>query len=451
MTPVLHCGDCREVLPTLPENSIDAVVTDPPYALVSSVKRFGKTSESDDTKTSERTRNRADGYARLRGAKWDTGEVAFDPAFWAEVLRVLKPGGYVVACAGARTYHRLACAIEDAGFLTHPMLGWITVQGFPKAHKVNDPAWEGWYYGGQSLKPALEPIYMGQKPFSEKTGTTNVLKWGTGAINVDGCRIPSSQADQELMHRCLDFNKSYSNGEPSVSLCGGVDGSLHRRDRSEFDRSKGRWPANVCHDGSDEVLAAFPDSKSCDSPSSARCEGTIFGGSRTQGAIYPGEDGSAARFFASFPNGRDGEASAERRYTDEGSTNFAALPGMRRDAVPPARIFCCSKADADDRLGSRHPTVKPVDLMQWLVRLITPPGGTVLDPFTGTGTTGEACLREGFHAVLIEREAEYQDDIRRRMRLALTAGPDERARAHQGQGQSAIGRSAVRYADVSPW
>ena len=186
-------ADCRAALEIFPSNHFDSVVTDPPYALVSIVKRFGKTSQADDTQTSDRSRKGSDGYARLAkgfmGKEWDNGATAFAVEFWHEVYRVLKPGGYVVAFGGSRTYHRLACAIEDAGFIIHPMLGWLFGQGFPKAHKVEDAAWEGWAYGAQSTKPALEPICFAQKPFSEKTGTANVLRWRTGAINIDGCRI----------------------------------------------------------------------------------------------------------------------------------------------------------------------------------------------------------------------------------------------------------------------
>jgi DNA modification methylase len=262
-------------------NSIDSCVCDPPYHLQSIVKRFAKTGRTDKTRTSSGPHQRtSNGFMNK---VWDGGDVAFQTSTWEKVYRVLKPGAYIVAFSSSRTFGRMSVAIEDAGFITHPLIGWIFGQGFPKAHRVKVDGMEGWRYGGQALKPALEPIYVGQKPFSEINGTKNIERWGTGALNIDACR------------------------------------------------------------------------------------------------------GSAARFF----------------YT--------------------------AKADADDRLGSKHPTVKPVDLMQWLCRLVTPKGGTVLDPFAGTGTTGEAAFREGFNAVLIERETEYQADIRRRMGLVLS-GPDERSR-----------------------
>jgi site-specific DNA-methyltransferase (adenine-specific) len=388
-------ADCRAALEIFPSNHFDSVVTDPPYALTSITKRFGKTSEGDDTQTSDRSRRRADGYARLAkgfmGKEWDNGDTAFTVEFWAEILRVLKPGGYVVAFGGSRTYHRLACAIEDAGFIIHPMLGWIFGQGFPKAHKVEDAAWEGWAYGAQSTKPALEPICFAQKPFSEKTGTANVLRWRTGAINIDGCRIHADDAQGGAytvtrLKPGATLNATGGNWRPEE---GGV---LYHGETKP-----GRWPANLCHDGSAEVLAAFPNSDgqladvSLDAPSAKT--GNVYG-----------------------KMNRHGEKSADMRYYDRGSTNFAALPGMRRgDSGSAARFFYCAKASKQDRAGSKHPTVKPINLIRWLARLVTPPNGLILDPFAGSGTTGAAAHLEGFRAVLVEREAEYFADIERRL------------------------------------
>lgn len=365
----LHCGDCRDVLAGLPADFFDACVTDPPYHLLSIVRRFSQTSEADATKTSQRVRDRADGYAStargFMGKVWDGGDVAFQPDVWRAVSRVLKPGGHVVAFGGTRTYHRMACAIEDAGFEVRDCINWLYGSGFPKSHatdkhidralgavrprdkivganglstwKVNGggqahhwqadavaagqtevavcgdvpitpeaAAWVGW---GTALKPGCELIVLARKALSERTVAANVMRWGTGAINVDGCR----------------------------------DGE--------------RWPANVVHDGSDDVVDAFPEDD---------------------------VTGSVARFF----------------YT--------------------------AKADAADRVGADHPTVKPVDLMQWLIRLVTPPGGVVVDPFAGTGTTGEAAWREGMRADLVEREAEYQADIRRRLSMVLASDRERR-------------------------
>src|SRR5262249_45656823 len=157
---------CREVLARMPENRFDSGVTDSPYHLHSITKRFAKTGRSNRTATTSGPHQRtARGFMQKT---WDGGDIAFDPELWAQVLRVLKPGAFLVAFSSCRTYHRMACAIEDAGFITHPFVAWLFGQGFPKAHRVKAEGWEGWRYGAQALKPAIEPIYMGQKPFSEK-------------------------------------------------------------------------------------------------------------------------------------------------------------------------------------------------------------------------------------------------------------------------------------------
>jgi site-specific DNA-methyltransferase (adenine-specific) len=228
---------------------------------------------------------------------------------------------------------------------------------------------------GTALKPAMELICLARKPLSESTVAANVLKWGTGAINIDGCRVPCQKGDKGdwpiTDRRHADI--VYENTLPPTRTQNDV----------------GRWPANVIHDGSEEVVAAFPET-------------SISAGGRIGNA--GGGD------VQNLPVG----------HFETGDPGFG-------DSGSAARYFYTAKADSDDRLGSKHPTVKPLDLMQYLVRLITPPKGMCLDPFAGTGTTGEAAWREGMSAVLIEREDEYCADIRRRMALAL-AGPDERAR-----------------------
>jgi len=412
----LFSGDCREQLKLLPDNSVDAGVMDPPYALVSIVKRFGNTKESDQTKTSERVRGRVDGFSRLAaggfmGKKWDTGETAFAIEFWAEVLRVLKPGAHLAAFSGTRTYHRMACAIEDAGFEIRDQLAWTYGSGFPKSHDVSKgidkaagaerniisvvPAfgiggngvlgghsdgatmkiddgpvteaarqWQGW---GTALKPSWEPICLARKPLSEKTVAANVLRWGTGAINVDGCRVENAEYNPSAIQRS---QKKQSGNTVTLNIPGHEQATYN---------PLGRFPANLIHDGSDEVVAAFPDTNSTGGYPAQGAKFGMHGGERQQlgdRIVMENSGGSAARFF----------------YT--------------------------AKADGDDRLGSKHPTVKPVDLMQWLCRLITPPGGVILDCFAGTGTTGEAAWREGFTAILMEREVEYQGDIRKRMGIA---------------------------------
>jgi site-specific DNA-methyltransferase (adenine-specific) len=370
----LHPGDCLDVLARLDECSVDSVVCDPPYHLTSIVKRFG----SDDAKPAMAGKSGA--YKRasagFMGKQWDGGDVAFRVETWTAVLRVLKPGGHCVAFSGTRTYHDMATAIAGAGFEIRDQLAWIYGSGFPKSHNIGD----GW---GTALKPAWEPICLARKPLIG-TVAANVQAHGTGAINVDGCRVEGTETI--TTHSRGDAEHFAKRpGERTVL----ESGRVVPQNREEFvgNPRTGRWPANIIHDGSQEVVAAFPESK----------DGVA--GART------GQNGEVLKSGL-------GAQAAWGGYSGEGSA---------------ARFFYTAKADADDRIGSKHPTVKPVDLMQWLVRLVTPKGGLVLDPFAGTGTTGEAAFREGMRAVLIELEAEYQDDIRRRMKLCL-AGPDERAR-----------------------
>lgn len=392
----LHAGDSRDVLKTLADNSIDSIVTDPPYALVSIVKRFANSPRS------ERTENIESPYGRtgrgFMGRRWDTGETAFAVGFWAECLRVLKPGGHVVAFSGTRTYHRMACAIEDAGFEIRDSLQWLYGSGFPKSHDVAKglskqlagPAlcdeWQGW---GTALKPAVEPICLARKPLDRNnTVAANVLQHGTGAINIDGCRVGDFDHDAYVASLIDEASRK---GEASAVRRYTEKGSTNFAPTPgpRGGSAKGRWPANIVHDGSEEVVAAFPVVGDAHAPNN-------------EGSILVNKVFSADTRPREFHPG----------FTDSGSA---------------ARFFYSAKADADDRLGSKHPTVKPVNLMQWLCRLVTPKGGTVLDPFAGTGTTGEAAFRERFDAILIEREPEYQADIRRRMALC-NVGPEERKR-----------------------
>lgn len=304
---------------------------------------------------------------------------------WArECLRVLKPGGHMAAFSGTRTYHRMVCGIEDAGFEIRDQLAWTYGSGMNKVGYIRDDAGEhvipGW---GGSLKPAWEPICLARKPLIGSL-RANMQKYGTGALNIDGCRIDAvGRPLRELDAKPTDSNV-YAGRTGEGGLGKGFDGGSKAVGTTDL----GRWPANLIHDGSDEVLTCFPDA-----PGQQRAVGPEFA-PKTGTAVY-GDYGPRPEVS---PRG------------DEGSA---------------ARFFYQAKADSNDRLGSKHPTVKPLDLMQWLVRLVCPKGGTVLDPFAGTGTTGEAAWREGCRAILIEREEEYQADIARRMELA--ANPTKRA------------------------
>jgi DNA modification methylase len=343
MTLQLHHGDCLEVMRTLGDASVDAVVCDPPYGL------------------------------SFMGKRWDYDVPTVE--VWAECLRVLKPGGHLLAFAGTRTQHRMAVRIEDAGFEIRDMIAWVYGSGFPKSHNLEGD-WQGW---GTALKPALEPITMARKPL-EGTVAANVLQHGTGALNVDGCRVqgePSPSVERR------------THAAPGAST-GATGWDTPARPASYNEQRPGeqlgRWPANLIHDGSDEVVGLFPESKST-------------GGQSSLGAFRNGDV---------YGKGRDERWGDDPGYGDSGSA---------------ARFFYTAKASRQDREdGNTHPTVKPTDLMRYLCRLVTPPGGIVLDPFMGSGSTGKAALLEGFGFIGIEREATYHAIAQRRIRQAAAAG-----------------------------
>jgi len=373
-------GDCIEVMRTLPECSIDAVVTDPPYEL------------------------------GFMGKSWDKSGIAYSIELWREVLRVLKPGGHMLAFGGTRTYHRMACAIEDAGMEIRDQLQWLYGSGFPKSLNVSKaidkvlgaereiigtrkyrksgqagymsddenqsggeykaensitlPAtpeaeqWDGW---GTALKPANEPICLARKPLSEKTVAANVLKWGTGAINVEGCRIGTETIKT---HGGAKFPNVYG---------------VYKECQESY--HAGRFPANILLD---ESAAAMLDEQSGESKSNGRLRHNNNVKNRPNFNCYGGYGDSITK-----------------GYSDCGGAS---------------RFFYVAKASGKERgAGNNHPTVKPIRLMRYLCRLITPPGGTVLDPFAGSGTTLLAGLMENFRAMGIEKEREYCDIIHKRI------------------------------------
>lgn len=387
----LYHGDCLRVLRKLPDNSVDSAVMDPPYHLSSVVKRFGSENAAPAKSGATGAFKRAS--AGFMGKKWDGGDIAFRPAVWKQVYRVLKPGGYLIAFASSRGYGRMQVAIEKAGFDTHPMFAWIFGQGFPKATRIKAEGYDGFRYGKQSTKPAMEPIYMGQKPFSEENGTANILKWGTGAVNIDACRVGT---EDEMREGASKLWSHYREGEASAERRytdeGGTNFAMKPGPRGGS--PDGRWPANVIHDGSDEVMASFPSTVS---------------GSRAEGEY--GLIGSTV-------------------YNPVGTRPMPAVEG---DAGSAARFFYTAKADAEDRIGSKHPTVKPLDLVQYLVRFVTPPRGVVLDCFAGTGTTGEAAWRENMRAILIEKDPESIADIV--ARIDLMQKPTKRAAVAKTKGK----------------
>lgn len=370
-------GDSREVLTEFADNSIDSCVTDPPYALVSISKRFGAEGAAPAQYGKDGVYARAS--AGFMGKTWDTGKTAFDPAFWAEVLRVLKPGAHLLAFGGTRTYHRLACAIEDAGFEIRDQIGWVYGSGFPKSHNQHGE-WEGW---GTALKPAWEPIVVARKPL-DGTVAANLAAHGVGVLNIDDCRV--AMADGETVS--TGFANSKAAGVNDVhdgwKRPWRKDGEYHAgKINAAVDRTNtlGRWPANIIHDGSDEVLGAFPVTKSGK-------PGVMRLGKNT-GASFGAESHAPGTPMTGFG--------------DEGSA---------------ARFFYCAKASRKDRgEGNSHPTVKPTELMRYLCKLVTPPGGTVLDPFMGSGSTGVAAQDEGFSFTGIEADASYFDIACKRLGL----------------------------------
>lgn len=392
-------GDCKEEIRKLIAEGIqvDSIVTDPPYEL------------------------------GFMGKSWDSTGIANDIELWKLALQILKPGGHLLAFGATRTYHRLACAIEDAGFEIRDSIrylqemhypAYVYGQGFPKSLNIskaidkmagkerevvgagqysdkkpngsagvnsvglnNTPGyletkpatdlakqWDGW---GSGLKPAFEPIVMARKPLSEKNIASNVIKHGTGGINIDGCRVGTSE----------NLNGgAYSSGK-SVAMFSPGNGGGFVRQEGLYKQPSGRFPANLIHDGSEEVETEFAKY-----------------GERISGKLKEGQckNGKTSQFIYGKFNGWNS-------------------PEYKPDKGSASRFFYSAKASKKDRQGSKHPTVKPISLMRYLCRLVTPKEGTVLDMFAGTGTTGQAALEEGFNCILIEKEAEYINDINRRL------------------------------------
>lgn len=421
MTPTLHLGDCRDVLATMPDASIDAVVTDPPYGLGKAPDALAMLRDWLDTGHHD-VKGRG-----FMGREWD----AFvpQPVLWHEVYRVMKPGAHLVAFAGTRTQDLMGLALRIAGFEIRDCLSWLYGTGFPKSLDISKaidkeagairevvgratgraatpkhdirggryadgtsrtidlsditaPAtdaarqWEGW---GTALKPAYEPIILARKPLIG-TVAANVQALGTGGLNIDACRIEGAPG--------VPGSSGYKGAESNV-LGKGWNATASRRAAAYIaNPPSGRWPANVVLD---EVAAAMLDEQSGVSKSSAK----------------PRNNGE----FKSQSKG------ADKAHVTHG----------HEDTWGASRFFYTAKASSAEREledGSRstHPTMKPTDLMRWLVRLVTPPGGTVLDPFAGSGTTGVACAEEGFDFIGVEREAEYHAIAVKRLDAATRQG-----------------------------
>ena len=418
LTVRLFCGDALDVMRGMDAESVDAIVTDPPYGL------------------------------SFMGKDWDHGIPG--EAFWREALRVAKPGAHLLAFGGTRTFHRLTCAIEDAGWEIRDCVMWVYGSGFPKSLDVSkaiDKAagveletvgesvrrgdkrpyprpringgkffqsdqeseivltkaatsiaarqWQGW---GTALKPAWEPIILARKPLVG-TVAANVQRYGTGALNIDGCRVETDWSE-----RPESWKRSGHGAKPTTSMFGSGGTGI--------DTSRGRWPANLIHDGSEEVGGMFPTCSSTrvgGNPNNPRngvlCGPSMFSDSSGIECHDYRDSGSAARFFYC--------AKASKQDRDEGCEWMPPRNNMRVNAPRDNEA-----GKFATQLGNHHPTVKPTDLMRYLCRLITPPGGIVLDPFMGSGSTGKAALLEGFSFVGIDLEPEYVEIARRRIAAA---------------------------------
>ena len=338
-------GDCIEQMQKLIDEGVqvESVVTDPPYEL------------------------------GFMGKSWDASGIAFDKKTWELAFELLNPGGYLLAFSASRNYHRMAVAVEDAGFEIRDQIMWIYGSGFPKSLNLGD----GW---GTALKPAHEPIVMARK-FIEGTNKNNREKYGTGGINIDGCRVGKEILEEQIAGRS---NKI---------------GTFERKDMITPKR-EGRYPANVMHDGSDVVQDIFPKTSKSTGGKTKSAFGDIYGNysgdvlSSSAGGF--GDEGSAARYFY-CPKTSKSERNEglfefdDKQYSHDGRKKSIENPYQRNKSI--------SK--------NSHPTVKPFELMKYLCRLVTPKGGTVLDPFMGSGSTGMAAKDEGFNFIGIEREKEY--------------------------------------------
>ena len=428
----LYEGNMLDMLEVIPENSIDSIVTDPPYEL------------------------------GFMGKSWDSSGIAFQKETWEKCLKVLKPGGHMLAFGGTRTYHRIACAIEDAGFEIRDCIMWVYGSGFPKSMNIglaidkkngieskivgtkkqsgakfkltqelidnggfNDPnrvsfdikqaqnEFAGW---GTSLKPSYEPIIVARKPV-ESSIVENVMKWGVGGINIDECRVGNEE---------ISTHKA-----PKGTFAGGDwdRGS----DTSSYDTHNGRFPANLIHDGSEEVISLFPDCKGASSQNNYS-NGHIYRGQSLQESNtslegyrdWYNDDGSAARFFYC--------AKASKRDRDEGLEEFEEKKVYGEDMQ-----WGYGNANGDtfgDRIANVtrknvHPTVKPTELMQYLVRLVSPKGSTILDPFNGSGSTGKAVMFENrerdknYKYIGIELTPDYLPISKARIEYAQTCSLDK--------------------------
>jgi site-specific DNA-methyltransferase (adenine-specific) len=416
----VYNGDCLEVMDTIEKCSVDSIVTDPPYHLTSIVQRFGK----EDSAPAQFGTDGA--FARaskgFMGKEWDGGDIAFQANTWRKCYELLKPGGHLIAFSGSRTYHRMAVAIEDAGFEIRDQCIWLYGSGFPKSHNIgkevdkkmgnereivktnnriatslgNDlnmdggkankdykytqgnSEWEGW---GTALKPAHEPMVLARKPLSEKSVADNVMQHRTGAINIDACRVQCGP-DDDIVRPDRTDKQAYNffrGGNENVTNVRQSAGDPNMSEQEFNDR--GRFPSNIMHNGDTVVENIFPDN-------SARY-------------FYTAKTNQAERNF--------GLHGFETKQTQGGG---GGIGNYQNDVNSASGKFGSEKAPSKNT----HPTVKPVELMRYLVRLVTPKGGVVLDPFMGSGSTGMGAREEDFNFIGIEKEEEYYEIAKARIK-----------------------------------
>lgn len=423
----LRLGDCLEVMKTIESNSVDSIVTDPPYEL------------------------------GFMGKSWDNTGIANNVDMWKEALRVLKPGGHLLSFSGTRTYHRQACAIEDAGFEIRDMIEWVYGSGFPKSLNIgkavdkiqrNDrekhlrtdgkgsdsgsgcyqmnngkstmtkefidtkgtSEWEGW---GTALKPAHEPICMARKPLAEKTVAENCLKYGTGGINIDESRVAfvneEDRKESTTKNQHADFGtKPMTNNN--------VYGDYSMIQPKNFNPT-GRFPANLIHDNSEEVRECFPETKATKphGGDGGKLDTQEMGwGFKRMPCELSDNGGNASRFFKSIIYQAKASKGERNKGCEELEYKFrAGLAGADRDTDDP--LDDVSERFRTQPAKNNHPTVKPVALMEYLITMVTPKDGTVLDPFMGSGSTGVACKNLNRNFMGIELNEEYLEIAKNRI------------------------------------
>ncbi len=471
----LIAGDCREVMAQLAADGVqvDSLAADPPNHLTSIVKSFGGPGAA--AAKVGKAAGATGAYARaskgFMGQTWDGddnnewGGVAFDPATWRLAYDLLKPGGHLVAFSGTRTYHRMATAIELAGFEIRDMLAWVYGSGFPKNHDLSKQIdkrrdWSGLTALQGKVKLARQALRLSQSAAARRCGfigpgeslvgggfmwfetgrripsREDYLKLKAGLALDDACDLAFEAAEREV----VGTNRQAMNWTPDGMEHGERDITAPETDAAKVwagwgtalkpalepiclarkPLGEGSVAANVLAHGTGAVNldgCAVPFSSASDRAATvAKNAHGAFQSAPRENAIYGADDREQVDYTAASRH--------PANLLHDGSQEVveAFQPFVGFGAANPTRFFYCAKADKADRCGSKHPTVKPVALMRWLVRLVTPPGGVVLDPFAGSGTTGEAAILEGFGGILIEREAQYQADIERRLARARQVG-----------------------------